>query len=114
MFAIEYFFSYDSTCQCDIDSDGVVETLMISPGLYSGNRSITVTVHVGGNTELRETTIVENGIYSLTADKNTAILEINRMHMSDMGPYYLRYRLSVVDGKLLYEKISEEYLSIEQ
>ncbi|MBR6806747.1 MAG: hypothetical protein IKM46_00050 [Clostridia bacterium] len=114
VFAIEYFFSYDSTCQCDIDSDGVVETLMISPGLYSGNRSITVTVHVGGNTELRETTIVENGIYSLTADKNTAILEINRMHMSDMGPYYLRYRLSVVDGKLLYEKISEEYLSIEQ
>ena len=49
------------------------------------------------------------GICSLTEEGNDVIFEINRMHMSDMGPYLLKYKLSVKDGKVHCEKISEEY-----
>lgn len=112
---------YYESCYCDIDSDGVIEKVSIDQSTVYftdvGKRSMMFSVHSGetGETvEYLEDYDIEFGICSLTPYGNSVILEINRMHMSDMGPYLLKYRISVKDGKLQCEKISEEYLSIDQ
>lgn len=109
---------YYESCYCDIDSDGVIEKVSIDQSsVYFtdvGKRSMMFSVHSGETVEYLEDYDIEFGICSLTPDGNSVILEINRMHMSDMGPYLLKYRISVKNGNLQCEKISEEYLSIDQ
>lgn len=111
VFTKQPFYTFNVNCQCDIDSDGVSESILLSYHPEASQDPYSVRIVSGGTIELTQKLQgpSHTGICSLTEEGNDVIFEINRMHMSDMGPRLLKYKLSVKDSKIHCEKISEEY-----